>query len=64
MLPLSNFAFTGSVIAVNITGIFLSSAAAKQAVAEGVAIAHIKATLFAEKFCAICVVMLSSKPAF
>ena len=39
MLPSSRWACTGSVMAVKITGMSLSSAAAKQAVAQGVAMA-------------------------
>ena len=51
-------------MAVNTTGMFLSSAAAKQAVADGVAMATISATFVAEKFWAICAAMALSKPAF
>ena len=63
-LPSTSLASTGSVMAVNTTGMSLSSAAAKQAVAEGVAMAHMMATLFAEKFWAIWDAMALSKPAF
>ena len=64
MLPESSFAPIGSVMAVKTTGMSLSSAAAKQAVAEGVAIATIISTFSAEKVAPICVAMLSSNPAF
>ena len=60
MLPLSSFACTGSEMAVKITGMSLSSAAEKQATAEGVAMAHMRSTLLAEKLWAIWVLMVSS----
>ena len=64
MLPVVRPASPGSVMALNTTGMFLSSAAAYQAVAEGVAMAHISATFLEEKLLAICVAVALSNEAF
>ena len=64
MLPSSRWAPTGSVMAVKITGMSLSSAALKQATAALVAMPTIRSTSSAENIWPIWVAWLSSKLAF